>query len=90
MFNTITLEQAEIVKLRLWNGEDIAVIAKDFKVKASSIYNIRAGWKWDNAKWPNGATGAMPRARVKVVAMAAKRARRIFTSQILKEIDANS
>lgn len=88
MFNTITFEQAELVKLRLWNGEDISAIARDFKVKASTIYNIRAGWKWEDAKWPNGANGAMPRSRIKVISAAAKKARRIYTSHVLREMDA--
>ena len=81
----ITVAEATQIKSRLWDGEDVHEVAKAFKVGVEAVYNIRSGWRWEDAPWPNGATGSMPKSRMKEINKASKTAKRLYTSVVLRE-----
>lgn len=81
----LTAYEVEIIKKRLWYGEDSHEIARMFKIGVGLIYNIRSGWRWEEIRWPDGSSGAISKRRGREIAKAGKEARRRYTSVILRE-----
>lgn len=56
----ISIEQAEDIKARLWDGNKTVTIAVEYGFSQATISNIKTGKQYADAKWPDGTMGGMP------------------------------
>lgn len=79
---------AREAKRRLWWGETAKEIRLSFEGGASipMLLNIRNGQRWQNVKWPNGKTGALPQARKDLIERAREAAKVHTPALVRREI----
>ena len=71
----LTPAQARQIKARLWYGEIYSTVAPLYGCSYFTIREISQGRRWADAPWPDGSSGAMPKARRSLVDRARIRAK---------------
>ncbi len=75
MYNLLSPAQVRAIKASLWYGDLRESIAAEYECSVQTIHQIAQGTRHSEVAWPDGALGALPGKRAKLIIQARRQAK---------------